>query len=79
MKIKLNNFTKINLIIILTFFTIIPLLFSAVPGRISVNGSQFQVCGNRIWMCGANTPWDNWNDFGGSYDSAWWDSHYSQF
>ncbi len=68
---------KIILFIILYQFTIS--LFSAVPGRIYIQNGQFYVCGQRIWMCGANTPWDNWNDFGGSYDSAWWDSHYAQF
>jgi len=36
-----------------------------------------------LFICGANTPWDNhnatWNNFGGDYDADWWDSHYSQF
>ena len=44
--------------------------------RISVSGKQFVVNGNRIWLNGANTPWDNWNDFGGSFDYSWWDNHF---
>ena len=54
-------------------------IYSATTERITVNGTQFSKCGQRVWMCGANTPWDNWNDFGGSYDSAWWNTHFSQF
>ena len=72
-----NNLKKVIFILFLFIFT--SHLFSAVPGRISIQSGQFYVCGSRIWMCGANTPWDNWNDFGGSYDAAWWDSHYAQF
>ncbi|MBN1648892.1 MAG: hypothetical protein JW874_12730 [Spirochaetales bacterium] len=32
-----------------------------------------------VFMCGANTPWNHWNDFGGNYDAGWWNTHYSQF
>jgi hypothetical protein len=41
-----------------------------------VNGTRFNVDGKEIWLNGANTPWNRWNDFGtGNYDHAWWDSH----
>jgi hypothetical protein len=33
--------------------------------------------GKRIWINGTNTPWDNWNDFGGNYDDSWWDAHFA--
>jgi hypothetical protein len=29
-------------------------------------------------MNGANTPWNNWNDFGGSYNATWWSDHFQQ-
>jgi len=64
----------ITLITLLIFFMN---MFAAVPGRITASGTQFSVCGNRIWMNGANTPWDNWNDFGGTYDSAFWNQHFA--
>ncbi|HEY5582983.1 MAG TPA: cellulase (glycosyl hydrolase family 5) [Ruminiclostridium sp.] len=51
---------------------------SAATNRISVSGTQFSVDGNRIWMNGANTPWHAWDDFGGSYDVAWWTTHFQQ-
>ena len=44
--------------------------------RIVVAGGQFQVDGRRIWINGANTPWQHWNDFGGAFDPAWWDAHF---
>jgi hypothetical protein len=28
-------------------------------------------------MNGANTPWDAWNDFGGSYDASFWKAHFA--
>ncbi len=40
--------------------------------RIQVHGTEFQVNGKRIWISGTNTPWENWNDFGGKFDPAWW-------
>jgi len=42
--------------------------------QISVSGTQFRVNGHRIWISGANTPWQHWNDFGGNFDAAWWRS-----
>lgn len=51
-------------------------LFSAVPGRIYIKNGQFYVGDKRIWINGCNTPWNNWNDFGGNYNAAWWSSHY---
>jgi hypothetical protein len=49
-----------------------------VVERITVSGTQFRVGTKRIWLNGANTPWDNWNDFGGNFDAAFWDSHFQQ-
>jgi len=49
---------------------------SATSQRITVDGTQFKVNGNRIWISGANTPWENWNDFGGKFDPSWWRSQF---
>ena len=46
------------------------------PDRITVGNGQFMVNGHRIWINGANTPWDRWNDFGGAFDAAWWDAQF---
>lgn len=44
--------------------------------RITVAGNTFQVHGKEIFMNGVNTPWDNWNDFGGDFDPDFWDSEF---
>jgi hypothetical protein len=46
--------------------------------RITVTGNKFMVEGKEIFMNGANTPWNNWNDFGGNYNSAWWDAEFGR-
>ena len=45
--------------------------------RIRISGAAFNVCGRPIFMNGANTPWNEWDDFGGNYDATWWSSHYA--
>ncbi len=55
-----------------------PTAQAAFGDRITVSGSQFMAGGQRIWINGANTPWNNWNDFGGNYNASWWDSHFQQ-
>ncbi len=42
-----------------------------------IDNKIFKVNGCPIYFNGANTPWDNWNDFGGSYDAAFWSTHYT--
>ena len=46
--------------------------------KITVSGVEFRVGSNRIWMNGANTPWNSWNDFGGSFDYNWWNNHFQE-
>ena len=47
--------------------------------RIYINSNnEFAVNGKRIWINGVNTPWNNWNDFGGSYNSQWWDNEFAR-
>jgi hypothetical protein len=51
-------------------------------GRITIVNNEFRVDGKRIWINGANTPWNKWNDFGGTgwmaYDNAWWDNEFAR-
>ena len=49
---------------------------AALGDRIMVAEAQFRAGVDRIWINGANTPWHSWNDFGGSFDPAWWDAHF---
>ena len=45
--------------------------------RITIKDGIFVVDGDKpIWINGANTPWDKWNDFGGGFNHVWWDRHY---
>jgi hypothetical protein len=48
--------------------------------RIYVNktNNTFEVMGRRIWINGANTPWDKWNDFGGGYNNSFWDAEFGR-
>ena len=45
--------------------------------RIVIENNEFTVGGKKIWINGANTPWNKWNEFGGGYDDSWWDEHFS--
>ncbi|MBN2102724.1 T9SS type A sorting domain-containing protein [bacterium] len=46
--------------------------------RISVSGTEFRTNGGRIWLNGTNTPWNQWNDFGGGFNTDWWDDEFQQ-
>jgi hypothetical protein len=55
-----------------------PLSWAAFGERITISNNQFYSGSTQIWINGANTPWDNWNDFGGNFDYSWWDSHFQE-
>jgi len=46
--------------------------------RVTIDGTQFKVNGKELWINGVNTPWQNWNDFGGNFDEAFWDTHFAE-
>ncbi len=50
--------------------------WAADDGRIAVANGQFMVGDRRIWINGANTPWNHWNDFGGQFDVSWWNTQF---
>lgn len=50
----------------------------AASPKVTVEGTKFMVDGKELIINGVNTPWENWNDFGGvSFDPTFWDSHFS--
>ncbi len=53
------------------------LVVSDGTARITIENGEFRVGDKPIWLCGANTPWDNWNDFGGNFDPEFWDQHFA--
>ena len=42
------------------------------------SNNEFAVDGKRIWINGVNTPWNDWNEFGGSYNHQWWDHEFAR-
>jgi hypothetical protein len=49
--------------------------FSAFAQTVSIANKKFVVEGNGacpIYFNGANTPWESWNDFGGTYNQSKW-------
>lgn len=41
--------------------------------RITAEGTDLIVGGEKVFLNGMNTPWNNWNDFGGKYSSNYWE------
>ena len=56
------------------------ILAADIPGRISVQGTQLMMGGQPIYLNGANSPWNYFNEFGstdnGDYSHAWWNSEF---
>ncbi len=74
---QLDKNTMMTLLkLTLIFLSVFPLWSNAQ--RITISGNKFQVAGKEIFMNGANTPWNNWNDFGGNYKSSWWDTEFQR-
>lgn len=46
--------------------------------RVGIDGTKFVVDGKELWINGVNTPWQNWNDFGGNFDPDFWDNHFAE-
>ncbi len=55
----------------------VELVQSDGSARITVENGHFKAGGKDIWMCGTNTPWDNWDDFGRDFDAAFWREHFA--
>ena len=51
---------------------------SILPGQVEVDGTDFVVNGESIFMNGVNTPWNKWNDFGGAFNAGFWEEHFKE-
>ena len=49
-----------------------------VSAKVSIEGTDFIVNGEKLWVNGVNTPWQNWNDFNGSFNEEFWDGTFEQ-
>ena len=56
----------------------VALVQSDGTARVTVADGHFSVGGKRLWLCGTNTPWDKWNDFGGGFRAEFWDTHFAE-
>lgn len=54
----------------------VELVQSDGTAKVTIENGEFTVSGKPIWFCGTNTPWDNWDDFGGSFDASFWKEHF---
>lgn len=64
-----------------TFFILLLSILSfnlLTAQHIYVEGNQFKLNGKIVYMNGCNTPWDKWNDFGGNYDSNFWEAEFKR-
>jgi len=65
-------------IILLILFVYLSMPNKVLAQQIKVNNTSFVVNGNEIFMNGVNTPWHNWNDFGGNYDHDFWNEEFKK-
>jgi hypothetical protein len=55
----------------------LPAAAQAGPGdRITIAKGVFMCGAKRVWINGANTPWREWNEFGGRFDYGGWDGEF---
>jgi len=83
-----NRFSGANTAIKLAFVAAISFMIFASCGKTGLetdsdriyidSNNKLAVNGKQIWINGVNTPWNNWNEFGGSYDNNWWDNEFAR-
>ena len=44
--------------------------------KVKITDGTFTVGGREFFVNGVNTPWENWNDFGGSFNASFWNGHF---
>jgi len=49
---------------------------SLIAQRVYIEDNLFKINGQAVYLNGANTPWDNWNDLGQNFDYNWWNTHF---
>ena len=71
-----KRFNILNTILSVILF--MPCTCNLYSQKITIDGNKFLVYGNEIFINGVNTPWDNWNDFGGNYDHNFWNTEFQK-
>ena len=46
--------------------------------KVTIEDNKFMAGGKEMWFNGVNTPWDKWNDFGGSFSLPFWQEHFAK-
>jgi hypothetical protein len=62
----------------LLFIALIHLAGVCQAQRITIQGNRFFEGSSPIFLNGVNTPWHQWDDFGGGYDHAWWNAEFQR-
>ena len=70
---------KNRIILLFSLFLLFCCVEKSFSQRIYCEGTSLMVNGKPIYMNACNTPWDNWNDFGGNYDNNFWESEFTKF
>ena len=54
------------------------LIRSDGTARVTITDGHFTVGDKPLWLCGTNTPWNKWDDFGGGFQASFWDDHFAK-
>jgi hypothetical protein len=59
---------------------LILIMFSATlfAQKVYIEDNLFKVNGQQLYLNGANTPWNSWNDLGRSFNYDWWNNHFAE-
>lgn len=47
-----------------------------ISPKVTIEDGKFTVGGKELFINGVNTPWENWNDFGGNFNVSFWAAHF---
>jgi hypothetical protein len=65
-----------NKVSLVLFSLLIAQLLSAQ--NIYIENNKFKINEQELYLNGANTPWNKWNDLGRSFDYKWWNNHFAE-
>jgi hypothetical protein len=52
---------------------------SPISKEVKIDGNKFMLNEKPIWFNGINTPWHNFNDFGGEFNRSWWEQEFDRY
>ncbi len=47
-----------------------------ISPKVRITKGKFTVGDKELFINGVNTPWQNWNDFGGNFNAGFWNVHF---